>query len=344
MLIFIYGKDSYRSRQKLNEIVEHYKKGHKSGLNLRYLDGGKLSFQEFKDEIRTSSMFEEKKLIILVDVFVNSQFKEEFLKAKETFKEIKNIILFYETSSFRKNDPLFNFLKKHGKSQEFSILKDKKLEDWVKEEFKRYKAQIDVQALRVLIDSIGGDLYRFSNEIRKLVAFKKSPFPVKDSAFTKASAPVKTSAFGQTKSADGSVDKQKIEIKDVEFLVKPKIETDIFRTIDAIASGNKKQALVLFHKHLQKGDSPFYLFSMIAFQFRNLLIVKDLIEKGCDFSAVSRKSKLHPYVARKAYQYAKNFTIEELKRIYRKLFEIDIKIKRGQILPEAALDLLVAEI
>ena len=26
MILFLYGPDTYRSRQKLNEIIEHYKK------------------------------------------------------------------------------------------------------------------------------------------------------------------------------------------------------------------------------------------------------------------------------------------------------------------------------
>lgn len=311
MFIFLYGKDTYRSRQKLKEIIEHYKKVHKKGLDLKYFNSERLNFQDFKDEIRTSSMFGQKKLVILVDVFTNSRFKEEFLKEKEIFKKTENIILFYENSSPRKGDPLFKFLKKYGKTQEFVILKGKKLGDWVKKEFEKYKTQIDIQTQRMLIDFIGSDLYRFSNEIKKLVAFKRN---------------------------------KKINLNDVGLLIKPKIETDIFKTIDALASGNRKQALLLFHKHLQNGDSPFYLFTMIAFQFRNLLIVKDLIEKGYDFNSVLEKSKLHPYVARKTYWYAKNFEIKELKRIYQRLFEIDLKIKKGQIPPKVALDLLVFEI
>lgn len=311
MFIFLYGKDTYRSRQKLKEIIEHYKKVHKKGLDLKYFDSERLNFQDFKDEIRTSSMFGQKKLVILVNVFTNSRFKEEFLKEKEIFKKTENIILFYENSSPRKGDSLFKFLKKYGKTQEFVILKGKRLGDWVKKEFEKHKTQIDIQAQRMLIDFIGSDLYRFSNEIKKLVAFKRN---------------------------------KKINLNDVELLIKPKIETDIFKTIDALASGNRRQALLLFHKHLQNGDSPFYLFTMIAFQFRNLLIVKHLVEKGYDFNSVLEKSKLHPYVARKAYWYAKNFEIRELKRIYQRLFEIDLKIKKGQIPPKVALDLLVFEI
>ena len=79
MIIFIYGEDSYRSRQKLNEIIEYYKKIHKNGLSLKFFSDENLNFQEFKDETKSVSMFAGKKLIILRNVIKNREFKEKFL-------------------------------------------------------------------------------------------------------------------------------------------------------------------------------------------------------------------------------------------------------------------------
>ena len=160
---------------------------------------------------------------------------------------------------------------------------------------------------------------------------------------------------GNLKKGEGAVDEaiassppfanaRVIEVKDVELLVKPKIETDIFKTIDAIASKNKKQALELLHKHLEKGDSPLYLLTMINFQFRNLLIIKDLIRKGRPFYTFQKATSLHPYVVKKSYSQTQRFTIEELKKIYLKIFQVDLAVKTGKAEPETALDLLIAEI
>jgi len=158
---------------------------------------------------------------------------------------------------------------------------------------------------------VGNDLWQITNEIKKLVNYKNG---------------------------------QRIEIKDVELLVKPKIETDIFKTIDFLASKNKKQALKLIHKHLEKGDHPLYLLSMINFQFRNLLTIKDLIKKSSSPYFLSKITNLHPYLVKKSYTQAQKFTLEELKKIYQKIFETDFQIKTGKIAPETALDLLIAEI
>lgn len=317
MIIFLYGQDTYRSSQKLNEIIEHYKKIHKTGLNFKIFDlEKKISYQDFKDEWRQAPMFSEKKLIILKNIFSDSEFKEEFLKDGKYFEEKKDVILVYEKGQPRKSS-LFSFLKNKVKSQEFKVLTGESLRRWAIKEFKDYK--IKPGALDKLIIYVGSDLWQFSNEIKKLINFKmKSQVPV-------------------------------ISEEDVELLVKSKIETDIFKTIDAIATKNKKEALKYIHKHLEKGDSPLYLLSMINFQFRNLLILKERLQSLNNtqmFQAnnLSKELKMHPYVIKKTTWQARNFTLEELKKIYHKIFEVDLNIKTGRIEAETALDLLITEI
>jgi DNA polymerase-3 subunit delta len=311
MIIFLYGVDIYRSRQKLNEIIEHYKKIHKSTLNLRYFEEENLNFQDFKNEIETISIFQEKKFVILKDIFFNLIFKEEFLKQKEKFIKINDIILIYEKKEISQKDPLFQFLKKNSKSQEFIFLEGQKLKNWVKKEFNKYQATVDFKAIDKLINFTGNNLWQLSNEIKKLASYKNN---------------------------------QKVEVEDIELLVKPKVEIDIFKTIDVIALKDKKRALFLIHRHLEKGDNPLYLFSMINFQFRNLLIIKDLIEKNRPFYTFAQKTKLHPYVIKKSYSQAQKFTISELKEIYQKFFQIDIDIKTGKLDPQIALELFIVQI
>ena len=307
MIIFLYGEDTYRSRHKLQEIIAHYKEIHKSGLNLKYFDGKDTVFQDVKSELQTVSMFKEKKLLILTDVFSNQAFKDSFLKDSKRFIGSDNVILFYEEKGGFARDPLFTFLKKQAQSQEFELLNALKVRNWLKNEFKKNKTKIDPMALETMVNFAGNDLWQLANDVQKLVAYKGV---------------------------------REIETKDVRLLVRPKLETGIFELIDAIALKNKKQALILLHRHLEKGDNYSYLLSMINFQFRNILGVKDLIERG---EALSH-SGLKPFPARKSYELAKKFTYEELKKIYQKIFQVDYSIKTGKLDPQAALDLLIAEL
>jgi len=314
MIIFLYGPDTYRSKQKLNEIIEHYKKIHKSGLSLIFFDFKEDSFEDFRDAFKSFSMFKEKKLMVLKNLFFNSKIENDFLKNLREISRSKEIILIYE-EEIDENTPLAKELKKEAKFQKFNLLEGIFLKNWVKREFQKYSARIEPEALNLLLDFVGNDLWQMENEIKKLVNYSPG---------------------------------KEIKRKDIELLVKPKIETDIFKTIDAIAAKNKRKALFLMKEHLEKGDSPAYLLVMINFQFRNLLIIKSSELRRelytNDMRILSEKLKMHPYVIRKAIQQSKKFSLEELKKIYQKIFQVDLGIKTGKIDPETALDLLIAEI
>jgi len=317
MIIFLYGPDTYRSRQKLNEIVEHYKEIHKSGLDLKFLDLEEKDFQDFKNEAQIASMFSEKKLLVLKNAFENFDFKKKFSAEIEKFAKSEEVILLYEEEI--KKDNFFQTLKKFSEYQEFQLLDGERLKNWVKKEFRKYQAKIDSAVLEKLIEFVGNDLWQMANEIKKLVAYKTGHNQI--TTVTKLCP--------------------EIEREDVELLVKSKIEIDIFKTIDAIAAKDKKRAIKLLKAHLEKGDSPLYLLSMINFQFRNLLIIKDLIEKNLSPYSFTN---LHPYVIKKSISLLGKFSFSELKKIYQKIFEVDLDIKTGKIEPEMALDLLITEI
>lgn len=311
MIFLLYGSNNYSSREKVREIVEHYKNIHKSGLDFKYLDDKDLDFDDLINEDQQKSIFNEKKLIIINNIISNKYFKEKFIKRYKELISSRNIIVFLEENKIAINDSLLKILKKHAKCQEFPTLSGEKLKKWVSNEIAKFKTTISPDALDKLLEYCEENLWSLSSEIKKLSAFK----------------------YGKI-----------IEAKDVELLVKPKVETDIFKTIDAIASKNKKVALILLHKHLDKGDSPLYLLSMINFQFRNLLLVKDLMEKGKSYYDIPKLTKLHPFVVKKSYQSAEKFTYVELKKIYQKIFQVDLSIKTGKLKAETALDILIAEL
>jgi len=83
MIYLIFGEDTFRANRKLKEIIESYKKIHKSGLNLKVLDLKEKNFEDFKREFNFSPMFSEKKLLILKNASQNSEFKKNFLKEIE---------------------------------------------------------------------------------------------------------------------------------------------------------------------------------------------------------------------------------------------------------------------
>ena len=96
----------------------------------------------------------------------------------------------------------------------------------------------------------------------------------------------------------------------------------------------------MVQRHLEKGDSPFYILAMINFQLRNIALVKDLIQRQRPLVKIG----LRPFLLQKTIYFARKFSFQEIKKIYQKMFELDLKVKAGQIKPDVALDLLVSGI
>ena len=311
MIIFLYGDDDFRSKRKLEQIISRYKSVHKTGLNLKFFDfeekAKEDTFENIRNQFRMRSMFKEKKLFVLKNAFSDNLFKKKFLENKEDFLSSEDVIAFYEKRDFPKKGSFFSFLEKKTLAQKFKPLEGKSLKDWVAKELEGYSIEISPEAKSLLIEYTGNNLWRLHNEIEKLACYKKGEI---------------------------------VEKKDIELMVSPEIQANIFKTIDFLALKDKEKALSLMHTHLEKGDSPLYLLSMINFQFRNLLVIKEKIASGKS----TRGLGWHPFVVRKSAQLSKNFTLEELKKIYQKIFEADLDIKSGKVEPEAALDLLISGI
>ena len=197
--------------------------------------------------------------------------------------------------------------KKKGVVQEYPKLKGKKLESWYAKEFKEREAKIKSRAVRKLIEYVKDDLWRAENEIEKLSLMRKG---------------------------------EEITVEDVSEHVRPDIDGDIFKMIDFLGKGNKKGAIELFQDHMKRGDSPFYLLSMIDYQVRNLLAVKDL--EDLSYNEMKKKSGLSPFVFKKSHSQARRFDFSKLKKIHDTLFAVDLDIKLGKITPETGIVLVIS--
>jgi DNA polymerase III delta subunit len=220
-------------------------------------------------------------------------------------KSIKDIIpLVGDTTLIIVEDTIDKKYKKIADEEYcFDLLQGAELIKWINA---RVSGKIHNLAVKKIIEYFNNDLWRISSELDKLACYK-----------------------------DGGM----ILVDDIELLMRPDIENNIFRTIDAIASKNKKTSLKLLYSHIEKGDAVSYLFSMIFFQFRNLIAVKDAQKLG-----LRNINKMNPYVFSKTSNQSRSFTYEELINYYSKLVQSDYYIKTGKIDPGIALDLFIFEL
>lgn len=305
MIIFLYGPDAYRLQQTKQNIIKEYRKKHSSGVNIfdfDLSDTGNLG--RLLDAIKSSSFFNEHKLLVCKNLFSNKLTASTTVEyiAKYKLDNISDLTLIStenlsEKDLVFKHKELFNLLSaKSSLVKDITNLEGTKLSEWAKNEFQLRGCSIDNNALRNLTAIIGNDSWALINEIEKLTAYKNG----------------------------GEVD-----VVAVNLLVNRPKELNVFELIDAVGSRNKQKAFELLYRELKTGRDPYYILIMVIYQFRNLVIIKDLQRQKYSESEIAKKSKLHPFVIKKGLK--SSFQFDEVVKMYGRLLSIDSGFKMGNL-------------
>lgn len=328
MIIFLYGEDTFRSKQKLKEMKKKFVQDvNPSGDSLHALDGEKCTLDEINSAVASASLFSEKRMIVVENIFLSPQ-KTIFSVLEKYFseeaKDSENIIIFYEEQGETKikNNKFFKFLKKQKFVQEFKALNNLQTANWIKEGAVAQGMKINSQAVNHLLGLFDSDLWALSNELNKIINFKKSK---------------------QAELIEGSGELE-IVLADVEKLSRGKVDENFFALTDAISQKNKAKVFELFEKEIEAGVAEQYLLTMIQRQFKILLQVRQALDVGISPRQMAKELKLHPFVAQKALGQVRNYNLLSLKDIFSKLINLDAQSKSGGLDLRTGLSLLLAKI
>lgn len=311
MILFFYGEDDYRLKQKIKALKEKFIDASLGDTNLAVLSGKTEPYDNIVRQILAMPFLAKSRLIIIENIIKDGK-PEVREKIVDFLPKIptSSVVVFVEEGMPDKRTSLYKKLNQPKISQEFKLLESGELHRWIKKEVEERGAKIEPEAISKLAEYVGNDLWRLSNELDKLTGYS-----------------------GQ------------VTVDSIELLIKPQIESNVFDLIDNIGAKNKKKSLQELHQLLDSGQNELYILSMIVYQFRNLLIVRDFVERGTNSQwDVAKKAGLHPFVAGKTLAQAKNYTLDELKNIYAKLLDFDCAVKTGRMEAATALDLLTVKL
>lgn len=305
MIIFLYGSDAYRLKQAKEEIINRYKNKYPSGMSLFRMDMSETADSDILERtLKSPSFFNEHKLVICTNVFsrkTSAELITEKLKEHGLPEAADITLAVVENMSGKelntKHKELFEMLADiKNRVREIEFLQGNDLADWIRNEVKSHGCSIEASALRNLVEIVGNESWAIVNELNKLMAYK---------------------------------DKMEITSADIRTLIPNKTENNVFKFLDALSSGNTKEALALLYRELHMNSDPHQILGAIIYQVRNMLIVKDLTQRGLSALEISKKAGIHPFVARKIAGQAGKFHPEKLKLMYGKILELEISSKRG---------------
>lgn len=147
MLIYLYGKDSYRRQKKLSSILDSYKKKHQnSDVETFNLEEDESEWQEAKDFLRQPSMFSDSKIVVVKEG--TKVDKKSWTSVLKEYKDKKDAFILI-TDSSKKPKKKFKFLIEEDeniRSQKFKELKGKSLKAFVYKLFKEEGVRLDKKA------------------------------------------------------------------------------------------------------------------------------------------------------------------------------------------------------
>ena len=320
----LHGEDSISLGQALAKMRAAL--GDDGDLNRSEFEGTGTSVPEALAAVKSLPFLADKRLVIVKGLISHITRKGAGAAGKAAvdrlIEELPNLpeyarLVLVEDETLADNNRVLKAAKdlNTGYIRRFRAPKD--LTAWIISRARdEYEAEIEPQGAQAIASLVGDDLRRADSELYKLVCYVD--------------------------------DEHAIREEDVAALTPYVPEANIFEMVDALAKGDGGRALELIHQSLHDNprDPGFGLFTMIARQFRLLLMAKDHLDRGgsSQAPALARDLRVHPFVAGKLIVQSRVFTVNQLDTILKRLQRYDQDMKTGRIAPRLALDLLATSL
>jgi DNA polymerase-3 subunit delta len=327
MLYVLYGQDDFSLSQALERIKADLGDWETVATNTTRLEGQHLALGELKNKCDTAPFLSSHRLVIvegLLGCFEVKQRKPRSGKGKSrnglgewegldsyVRRMPETTVLVLVDEEVTGHNPLLKKLSPLAEVRTFPLLRGKDLKAWIRQRLKGEGGDITPQAVDLLAELIGGDLWAMDGEIQKLLL------------------------YGQ---------QRPISEDDVRQLVSCIQEANIFALVDAVAEGRTESAQRLLHRLYDDGVPPTHVLAMIARQFRMIALAKDLGRGLSRLQVQDRLGLKSSYGLDKTLSQAKLYDFKGIRRAYDKLLETDLAIKTGRYSDKLAVELLVTEL
>jgi DNA polymerase III subunit delta len=123
-------------------------------------------------------------------------------------------------------------------------------------------------------------------------------------------------------------------LEDLEALVRPDLQSNIFRFVDALGARDQSEALELLEALLVTGEPPLRIVYMVRRQFRLLARARSLFEEGTPRPEVASALKVPPFVAKKLEEQVRRMDEGDLERALALVLDLEGGLKGGSDLVE----------
>ena len=221
-------------------------------------------------------------------------------------------MVFYVRGKADGRKKLYQTLKKKALIVAFDPLDDRELTQWIAQSLRQQGKKISVAACQRLWFSAGRDLTMLSNEIGKLAAYT-----------------------GQ---------RDEVTEEDVRAVCVQTTEYRIFDMADALLSGQGARAMGMLEALLRDGEERLTMLPLLGRQCRQMRDARALAASGVQQWEIAARLGVPPFVARKALDTARGYTLGQLGDMARLCLDTEYEVKSGQLMEAGSLEKVMLHI
>lgn len=303
----LYGEEAFLKKSYKNQMKAAILG--EDTMNFQSFYGKDMDMNEVISLADTMPFFSEKRLILIEN---SGLFKKDAEPLASYLSKMPDstILLFVEEQVDKRNK-LYKKVKELGYAAELSRQPEAQLKTWILQILKQENRQISRAAMELFLGSVGDDMEHIRTELEKLISYTEG--------------------------------RDVIAPEDVEAVCSVQITGQIFDMITDIASRRQRAALDKYYDLLALKEPPMRILFLIARQFNQLLVVKELAVLGKGKDEIAKKAGIQPFVAGKCMTQARNFRISELRTCVEKCVEAEEAVKTGKLADNLAVELLITE-
>ncbi len=291
----LYGEEAYLKKQYRDKLKDALLSPDDT-MNYAYFEGKDVNAREVIDLAETLPFFAERRLIILE----NTGFLKNASELGDYLKEMPDsTAMVFVESEVDKRGKLYRAIQSIGRAVELSKQDEATLVRWIAGGVKREGKQISEQTIRHFLTKVGTDMENIQKELEKLFCY--------------------------------TLERDAITIADVEEICTTQITNQVFDMVNAVAAKQQKKALLYYYDLLALKEPPMRILFLLTKQFRQLLEVKEMTQKGYSRGDIASKVGIPPFVVGKYQDLAKAFSKKGLRAILEESAEIEESVKTGNL-------------
>ena len=304
----LYGEEAYLKNQYKDKLkAALWQEG--DTMNAAFYQGRNTNPKELIDLAETMPFFADHRLILVEDSGFFKSGAEDLAEYMEHIPQTTTFV--FSETDVDKRSRMYKALKNNGRIVEFAAQNQELLTRWLLGRLRRENKNITKAAMQEFFDRVGMDMGTLDREMEKLICY--------------------------------CLDRDVIELADVEAVCPQAVTNRIFDMVGAIVECRRKDALEMYYDLLALKEPPLRILFLITRQYNILMQLKDLKRKGMNNSAMAKAAGVPPFAVSRSLGQASRLSVGSIEHILSYSVEMEEAVKTGQMNEQIAVELVIIE-